>query len=59
MFNVIDFGLYHELFTFIKDNAKLDPFNEVHLAVLNFISIRLINESCMHGSMLGQSIACA
>ena len=59
MLNVIDFGLYHVLFIFKEDNAILDPFDEVHLAVLHFIFIPLISESCMHDGMLGQSIACA
>ena len=55
----IDVGLYHELFNFMVYNTIIDPLNEVHLAALHFIFISLMNENCMHDSMLGQSIGYA
>ena len=59
MSNQIDFALYHEFLTFKEDNVTIDPFDEVRKAALHFNFIPLINESFMHGCMLGQSIACA
>ena len=56
MTNVIDFAFYHEFLIFKEDNVIIDPFNEVHLAALQFIFIPLF---ILHGGMLGQIIACA
>ena len=37
-------GIYYELFSFMEENAILDPFNEVDIAALQFTFIPLINE---------------
>ena len=37
-------GFYYELFSFMEENAILDPFNEVNKAALHFTFIPLINE---------------
>ena len=36
--------LYCEIFTFMEDDAILDPFNEIDLAALHYLYIPLINE---------------
>ena len=36
--------LYYELFSFMEENAILDPFNEVDIAALHFTFIPLMNE---------------
>lgn len=56
MTNVIDFAFYHAFLIFKEDNVIIDPFNEVHLAALQFIFIPLF---IPHGGMLGQIIVCA
>ena len=37
-------GLYYELFSFMEENAILDPFNEVDIAAFHYSSIPTINE---------------
>ena len=37
-------GFYYELFSFMEENAILNPFNEVDIAALHFTFIPLINE---------------
>ena len=43
MFNGV-IGFYYELFSFVEENAVLNPFNEVDIAALHFTFIPLINE---------------
>ena len=38
------FGFYYELFSFMEENAILDPFNEVDIASLHFTFSPLANE---------------
>ena len=37
-------GLYHELFSFMKDEEILDLFNEINLAPLHCVFLPLIND---------------
>ena len=37
-------GIYYELFSFMEENAILDPFNKVDIAALDFTFIPLTNE---------------